>query len=68
MSGNEFWTLHLILQTQYENHLSMYYYSRLALPAKLYIHFIKALLFCLIYHTPIQNRGLSIDPRPLTPS
>ncbi len=53
---------------QYGNYSSMYYYSRLAPLNKLYIHFNEALLFCLIYHTPIENRGLSVDLRPFTPS
>ncbi len=30
-------------------------------PNKLYTHFNKALLFCLIYYTPIKNRCLSVD-------
>jgi hypothetical protein len=31
-------------------------------PNKLYTHLNKALLFRLIYHTPIKNKGLSINP------
>ncbi len=37
-------------------------------PNKLYIHLSQALLFCLICHTPIENRGLSIDSRPFSTS
>jgi hypothetical protein len=33
-------------------------------PYKLYTHLSQALLFRLICHTPIKNRGLDVDPRP----
>ncbi len=39
-------------------------FCRLDLPGKLYAHLNWALLFCLICHTPIENRGLSVDPLP----
>jgi hypothetical protein len=35
-------------------------------PNKLYAHLSQALLVCLICHTFIENRGLSIDPQPFT--
>ncbi len=39
-------------------------FCRWVLPNKLYTYLSQALLFCLICHTPIKNRGLSIDPWP----
>jgi hypothetical protein len=36
------------------------------LPNKLYTHLNQALLFCLICHTSIENRGLSVNPRPFS--
>jgi hypothetical protein len=36
-------------------------------PNKLYTHLKKALLFHLIYNTPIENRGLSINLWPFVP-
>jgi hypothetical protein len=41
----------------------LFYYSDP--PNKLYTCLNSALLFCLIHYTPIENRGLSVDPQPL---
>jgi hypothetical protein len=41
-------------------------FCRCNLPNKVYTHLNEALLFCLVCHTSIENRGLSVDTPPFS--
>ncbi len=56
MSRNKFWTLHLVIQTQYRNHLSMCYSYHLIPPTNYILTLVKPFYF-VWYVIPLLKTG-----------